>query len=153
LACFQKEERLPELPWRTDRAMGTEWSCPICHDEQEGVAYVIPCGHEFCMGCILRWAEKKPECPLCRRLIESVRFSLQEQKYLECVITPQGESPETISQAERSLGLLDGNSCQRPGVAPVQGTLFPAGQEAAGSEAVGIQWKEGIFLSKISDFI
>uniref|UniRef100_A0A8C9NGS0 RING-type domain-containing protein n=1 Tax=Serinus canaria TaxID=9135 RepID=A0A8C9NGS0_SERCA len=76
-------DRLPELPWRTDKAMGTEWSCPICHDEQEGVAYVIPCGHEFCMGCILRWAEKKPECPLCRRLIESVRFSLQEQKYLD----------------------------------------------------------------------
>lgn len=95
---------LLELPWRTDRAMGTEWSCPICHDEQEGVAYVIPCGHEFCMGCILRWAEKKPECPLCRRLIESVRFSLQEQKYLECVITPQGESPETSSQVGSSAG-------------------------------------------------
>ncbi|NXR28085.1 TOPRS ligase, partial [Cinclus mexicanus] len=119
------------------RTVGTEWSCPICHDEQEGVAYVIPCGHEFCMGCILRWAEKKPECPLCRRLIESVKFSLQEQKYLECVITPQGKSPETSSQAERSLGLLDGNSCQRPGVVPVQGTLFPAEQGPAGMEAVG----------------
>ncbi|NWY28014.1 TOPRS ligase, partial [Pheucticus melanocephalus] len=119
------------------KAMGTEWSCPICHDEQEGVAYVIPCGHEFCMGCILRWAEKKPECPLCRRLIESVRFSLQEQKYLECVITPQGESPDTSSQAERSLGLLDRNSCQRPGAVPVQGTPSPAEQGSAGTEAVG----------------
>uniref|UniRef100_A0A8C3Q7X6 RING-type domain-containing protein n=1 Tax=Geospiza parvula TaxID=87175 RepID=A0A8C3Q7X6_GEOPR len=74
----------------TDKAMGTEWSCPICHDEQEGVAYVIPCGHEFCMGCILRWAEKKPECPLCRRLIESVRFSLQEQE-INCYF------PDTIT--------------------------------------------------------
>ncbi|NWT73468.1 TOPRS ligase, partial [Prunella himalayana] len=119
------------------KAMGTEWSCPICHDEQEGVAYVIPCGHEFCMGCILRWAEKKPECPLCRRLIESVRFSLQEQKYLECVITPQGESLENSSQAERSLGLLDGNSCQRPGAVPVQGIPSPAEQGPAGTEAVG----------------
>ncbi|NXO18343.1 TOPRS ligase, partial [Oriolus oriolus] len=113
------------------------WSCPICHDEQEGVAYVIPCGHEFCLGCILRWAEKKPECPLCRRLIESVRFSLQEQKYLECVITPQGEPPETSSQAERSLGLLDGNGCQRPGMVPLQGTPSLAEQEPAGTEAVG----------------
>ncbi|NWV41397.1 TOPRS ligase, partial [Grantiella picta] len=119
------------------RAMGTEWSCPICHDEQEGVAYVIPCGHEFCIGCILRWAEKKPECPLCRRPIESVRFSLQEQKYLECVITPQGEPPETSSQAERPLGLLDGNSCQRPAVVPQQGTPSPAEQEALRTEAVG----------------
>ncbi|NWW04168.1 TOPRS ligase, partial [Oreocharis arfaki] len=119
------------------RAMRTEWNCPICHDEQEGVAYVIPCGHEFCMGCILRWAEKKPECPLCRRLIESVRFSLQEQKYLECVITPQGESPDTSSQTERSLGLLDGNSCQRPGAVPLQGTPSPAEQGPAGMEAVG----------------
>uniref|UniRef100_A0A8D2MNK3 RING-type domain-containing protein n=1 Tax=Zonotrichia albicollis TaxID=44394 RepID=A0A8D2MNK3_ZONAL len=63
-----KEEKLLNC---TRGALGAEWSCPICHDEQEGVAYVTPCGHEFCMGCILRWAEKKPECPLCRRLIES----------------------------------------------------------------------------------
>uniref|UniRef100_A0A8C0ZAQ1 RING-type domain-containing protein n=1 Tax=Cyanistes caeruleus TaxID=156563 RepID=A0A8C0ZAQ1_CYACU len=92
----------PELPWRTDRAMGTEWSCPICHDEREGVAYVIPCGHEFCMGCILRWAEKKPECPLCRRLIESVRFSLQEQKYLECSKDPQ--SPRALLMVPSPAG-------------------------------------------------
>ncbi|KAJ7399931.1 hypothetical protein BTVI_110111 [Pitangus sulphuratus] len=120
--------------------MGTEWSCPICHDEQEGVSYVIPCGHKFCMGCILRWAEKKPECPLCRRLIESVRFSLQEQKYLECVITLPGESSEGSSQAEGALGLLDGNSCRRPAGSPPsspQWTLSPAEQGAAGTEAVG----------------
>ncbi|XP_025752251.1 uncharacterized protein LOC112841372, partial [Manacus vitellinus] len=130
---------LLELPRRTDRAMGTEWSCPICHDEQEGVSYVIPCGHKFCMGCILRWAEKKPECPLCRRLIESVRFSLQEQKYLECVITLPEESPEGSSQAEGALGLLDGNSCHRPAGSPPsspQWTLSPAEQGAAGTGAV-----------------
>uniref|UniRef100_A0A8C3EQB5 Uncharacterized protein n=1 Tax=Corvus moneduloides TaxID=1196302 RepID=A0A8C3EQB5_CORMO len=36
------------------------------------VAYAMPCGHRFCLGCILRWAERNPACPLCRRSILTV---------------------------------------------------------------------------------
>uniref|UniRef100_A0A8C5TIN6 RING-type domain-containing protein n=1 Tax=Malurus cyaneus samueli TaxID=2593467 RepID=A0A8C5TIN6_9PASS len=50
------------------------WSCPICCDAPDDVTYVMPCGHRFCLGCILRWAERNPACPLCRRSILTVKI-------------------------------------------------------------------------------
>uniref|UniRef100_A0A672TMT6 RING-type E3 ubiquitin transferase n=1 Tax=Strigops habroptila TaxID=2489341 RepID=A0A672TMT6_STRHB len=32
-------------------------------------SYMMPCLHEFCYTCILRWAESKPECPLCKQRV------------------------------------------------------------------------------------
>uniref|UniRef100_A0A8B9FA08 RING-type domain-containing protein n=1 Tax=Amazona collaria TaxID=241587 RepID=A0A8B9FA08_9PSIT len=49
--------------------------CPICHDVLGDVTKVIPCGHQFCLGCILQLAEQVVECPLCRKPIENVTFS------------------------------------------------------------------------------
>uniref|UniRef100_U3KL87 RING-type domain-containing protein n=1 Tax=Ficedula albicollis TaxID=59894 RepID=U3KL87_FICAL len=55
-------------------ATGKEWSCPICCDARDDVAYAMPCDHRFCLGCILRWAERNPACPLCRRSILTVKL-------------------------------------------------------------------------------
>uniref|UniRef100_A0A8B9FD78 RING-type domain-containing protein n=1 Tax=Amazona collaria TaxID=241587 RepID=A0A8B9FD78_9PSIT len=49
--------------------------CPICHDVLGDVTKVIPCGHQFCLGCIMLLAEQVAECPLCRKPIENVTFS------------------------------------------------------------------------------
>uniref|UniRef100_A0A8C0C0U2 RING-type E3 ubiquitin transferase n=1 Tax=Buteo japonicus TaxID=224669 RepID=A0A8C0C0U2_9AVES len=49
--------------------------CPICLDSWEEASFVMPCLHQFCYACILRWAENKPECPLCKRRILSILHS------------------------------------------------------------------------------
>ena len=122
-------------------ATETEWSCPICCDARNDIAYAMPCGHRFCLGCIVRWADVKPECPLCRRPIEIVRFSVQaEDDYLQCVITPPEESPDASSQTGGAPDLLAENSPHRPAASPPsspQGILSPAEQGAVGTEAVG----------------
>uniref|UniRef100_A0A8V5GMX3 E3 ubiquitin-protein ligase Topors n=1 Tax=Melopsittacus undulatus TaxID=13146 RepID=A0A8V5GMX3_MELUD len=58
-------------------AMEMEDCCPICLGNWKEVSYVMPCHHQFCYQCILRWAETKPECPLCKRRIQSILHSVQ----------------------------------------------------------------------------
>ncbi|NXK15605.1 TOPRS ligase, partial [Herpetotheres cachinnans] len=122
-------------------ATGTEWSCSICQDAHEDVAYAMPCQHQFCMGCILRYIKRKPSCPLCRRLMETVSFSVRaEDDYLQCAILPRNESPAASSQAGGAPGPVAENSPHRPVASPPsspQGMLSPAEQGAAGTEAVG----------------
>ncbi|XP_005061847.1 PREDICTED: uncharacterized protein LOC101810711 [Ficedula albicollis] len=50
-------------------------NCAICQDSCDDLASALPCGHKFCRGCILQWAQTNPSCPLCRGAIETVRFS------------------------------------------------------------------------------
>uniref|UniRef100_A0A8C6JMA0 RING-type E3 ubiquitin transferase n=1 Tax=Melopsittacus undulatus TaxID=13146 RepID=A0A8C6JMA0_MELUD len=50
--------------------------CPICLGNWKEVSYVMPCHHQFCYQCILQWAETKPECPLCKRGIQSILHSV-----------------------------------------------------------------------------
>ncbi|TRZ09735.1 hypothetical protein HGM15179_017373 [Zosterops borbonicus] len=123
--------------------MSTEMdsNCPICQDICEDVASTLPCHHQFCLGCILRWTQRNPICPLCRRTIVTVRFSVHgEDDYLETSITVPEELPDGSSQAERAPGSPDENRSHPPVVSPPsspQGTLSPAEQEDSGLELVG----------------
>ena len=66
-----------------------EWVCPICRDERKDVAYAMPCRHEFCLGCILRWGKQQESCPLCRRVMEVVKVAaLDDDEDLDFVIWP-----------------------------------------------------------------
>lgn len=111
-----------------------EWSCPICCEVPGDIAHALPCRHEFCLGCILRWLRGNRTCPLCRRLISTVSFSEQEEDCLQCIIR---HSREATSHA---AGSRDGHSTHGPVASPafaLQGTLSHAEQGAAGPEAVG----------------
>ncbi|NWY61598.1 TOPRS ligase, partial [Chionis minor] len=102
-------------------AAEAEWSCPVCYGRQDGVASVLPCAHQFCLGCVLRWAEKTPTCPLCRTRMVEVRFSMRgEDDYLEWGFA----APEEPSE--------DGSLPESRASSP-QGMPFP--EEAAGTEA------------------
>ncbi|NWU85473.1 TOPRS ligase, partial [Onychorhynchus coronatus] len=119
------------------KATETEWNCPICRDTRDDLAYVMPCLHQFCLGCIMRWAEMQIVCPLCRELIESVRFSVQTGSYIDCVFT----APEDASSwSGITLGqLVRNNPCQvaaSPSRSP-RGVLPAAEPGGAGAEPVG----------------
>ncbi|KAL2294075.1 hypothetical protein Nmel_007796, partial [Mimus melanotis] len=122
-------------------ATGTDSNCPICQETWDDMASALPCHHHFCLGCILRWATTNPSCPLCRTLIETVRFSERgEQDYVQFVISSPAESAETSSQPGRAPHHLDQNSLRGPVVSPApsaQGMLIPAEQRPSEPESVG----------------
>ncbi|XP_023802298.1 E3 ubiquitin-protein ligase SH3RF1-like [Cyanistes caeruleus] len=116
-------------------ATGTDSNCPICQETWDDAASVLPCCHQFCLGCILRWATTNPSCPLCRTAIETVRFSeRREQDYVQFVITSPGEAAETSSQPGTAAHRLDENSPQDPAPSP-QG--MPPPVEPSELEPVG----------------
>ncbi|GAB0205683.1 hypothetical protein GRJ2_003033900 [Grus japonensis] len=81
--------------------METEWSCPICGDDQEDVAYMSPCLHQFCLGCALRWARQKPNCPLCRSVTTTILFSVRsDDDYLMFDVPGPTEPPAEDRQEE-----------------------------------------------------
>uniref|UniRef100_A0A8C0EIG8 RING-type domain-containing protein n=1 Tax=Bubo bubo TaxID=30461 RepID=A0A8C0EIG8_BUBBB len=106
---------LPNLLRSVNMVTETEQICPICHDVPRSNTYAMPCGHRFCLGCILRWVRRKPECAVCSRPVEKVCFRLSQA----------GTAPSRPAE----------NSPHRPVASPApspQGTLSPDEQGTAG---------------------
>ncbi|NWU73959.1 TOPRS ligase, partial [Pterocles burchelli] len=75
-------------------ATGQDTRCPVCLDSWDDTAYVVPCLHQFCYRCILRWADSKPECPLCKRRVETILHSVRaDDDFEEVIVSPSGPAP------------------------------------------------------------
>ncbi|NXI63117.1 TOPRS ligase, partial [Anseranas semipalmata] len=78
------------------------WTCPACGDRWDDVAYLTPCLHQLCYGCALRWARRRPSCPLCREAIETIRYSVRSaEDYLEVAVPEPAEHLQDGQQDEQ----------------------------------------------------
>ncbi|NXI64329.1 TOPRS ligase, partial [Anseranas semipalmata] len=108
------------------------WICSICCDGRKDVAYVIPCHHEFCLSCILRWAKRKENCPLCRRVMTTIRASgWADDDYLEFVVCPPASPLPAYFQA----GTAPGHSSHSPLASPPPSLMLPEEQGAVEPES------------------
>ena len=61
----------------------------------------------FCLGCIVRWAKRKPSCPLCRQAINSIIYSVRsEEDFLEIVLPSPSDSSAAGHQDEQGAAEL-----------------------------------------------
>ena len=44
-------------------------ACAICAEELVNEIAMIPCGHRFHGGCLVRWTRRQRTCPMCRRVL------------------------------------------------------------------------------------
>ena len=70
----QKEEKEEEIKEEEKEEEKTKNSCAICleqqeHDQTKNLA-TTPCGHTFCLTCLLGHLKYNNSCPLCRAPIE-----------------------------------------------------------------------------------
>ena len=83
--------------------------CPICYFPI-AAAETLPCGHQFCLGCIHEWARSCVKgfrpciCPMCR-----TPFSLSELAIEEGEIT---DGVASLKQIEPLLRKIDVRSCR-----------------------------------------
>ncbi|KAK4815579.1 hypothetical protein QYF61_004096 [Mycteria americana] len=108
----------PHSPPQRVESMASELEdrCPICLDSWEEASFVVPCLHRFCYPCILRWAESKPECPLCKRRILSILHSVwADDDYREHVITPSLPPSVVVHQAGGAPGYPAAHDLHHPG--------------------------------------
>ncbi|XP_021267843.1 uncharacterized protein LOC110406091 [Numida meleagris] len=63
--------------------------CPVCLENCDSAAYAMPCCHQFCFHCIQRWTSTRPQCPLCKRGVESIIHTVRaDNDYQELVLRP-----------------------------------------------------------------
>ena len=49
-------------------------SCPICMESLTKIGCcTTPCGHQFCLGCFIKAYRMKPNCPICRDEMVTLR--------------------------------------------------------------------------------
>ncbi|XP_031446157.1 E3 ubiquitin-protein ligase Topors-like [Phasianus colchicus] len=100
------------------------WMCPICRDERKDVAYAVPCCHEFCLGCILRWAKQNNSCPLCRMVMTVVRVAeWDDDEDLDFVIWPPAQPVPACFQAGIAPGYSPHSSLPSPSLSPLPSPL------------------------------
>ncbi|NXK45957.1 TOPRS ligase, partial [Chauna torquata] len=82
--------------------VASDWTCPLCGQRRDDVAYFTPCLHQLCYGCALRWAKKNPSCPLCRETIVTIKYSVRAaDDYLECAVADPAEHMDDSQQDEQ----------------------------------------------------
>nr|XP_013805726.1 PREDICTED: E3 ubiquitin-protein ligase Topors-like [Apteryx mantelli mantelli] len=107
-------------------------TCPICLDRLDNVAFLNPCLHQFCFGCVQRWSNTKAECPLCKRPIRSILHSVvADDNFQELTVGPPAGGSITSLQPRgagfyHTLHLLQPNpSPPRLPSPPENGTGLP----------------------------
>jgi len=96
------------------------WMCPICRDEQKDVAYAVPCCHQFCLGCILRWAKQNNSCPLCRTAMSVIRVAeWDNDEDLDFIIWPPAQPVPACFQAGIAPGYSPHSSWPSPSQSPL----------------------------------
>lgn len=80
--------------------------CCICFEETTN--RVIPCGHTMCKSCILRWCDKKVQCPLCKTvLVCPCPTSKLNMLYPDILLNPvPGASEIGLTLADGTDGVL-----------------------------------------------
>ena len=49
--------------------------CSVCLDDATDRTE-LECGHSFCRGCILGWCRRRASCPLCKRPVPLLLYSV-----------------------------------------------------------------------------
>lgn len=109
---------------------------------------MLPCGHEFCKGCIDTWRKQNNSCPLCRKTFSTYKYQgrfvkVESRKQepcqlLETVVTSTTDFIENQQYRERiQKDLLE----RKPGIALLMVCIYRS-LKILGEEQNRVQFPE-----------
>nr|CDJ85802.1 Zinc finger domain containing protein [Haemonchus contortus] len=83
--------------------LGKRLSCSICYEIFYKAANVIPCGHKFCLTCIMRFmaTQTDAECPLCRERIEDIGMAYTVNSIVDVLLENDPGKKRTAEELQR----------------------------------------------------
>mmetsp|Transcript_823 Transcript_823/g.1579 ORF Transcript_823/g.1579 Transcript_823/m.1579 type:complete len:457 (-) Transcript_823:53-1423(-) len=88
------------------RVLEPELQCHICVEALYNCLTVVPCGHNFCGPCLLRWRRSSSQCPECRTQIQQAVRNYAVDKVVESFRQAHPEASRTDADFKR-LEALD----------------------------------------------
>ncbi|KAI8850983.1 hypothetical protein BC829DRAFT_488464 [Chytridium lagenaria] len=77
-----KSKRRCRSPVKDFKESSTE-NCSICLSTFDDRSVVVPCFHEFCFTCLLKWADISHNCPLCKQKFRECYHRLRSSRDYE----------------------------------------------------------------------
>lgn len=131
--------------------------CPICQDtlggNDEAFTLTLPCGHEFCTSCAMKWADMSSTCAYCRQPVnvqDVVRGTID--KYIDNLsngVTPLDVLEQLNAVNAVALCLTSEDASEICSIL----RLFPSNEiQSAGAIVVGNMKPRNVRLSHIVYF-
>lgn len=100
-----------EVPKGLPRALEEDLRCGVCTDLLHRCLTVVPCGHNFCCACLVRWRRCSAQCPGCRELVRQAVRNLDVDRVVETFIKEHPEAARSASELrEQDAWMADPDS-------------------------------------------
>mmetsp|Transcript_13947 Transcript_13947/g.32730 ORF Transcript_13947/g.32730 Transcript_13947/m.32730 type:complete len:400 (+) Transcript_13947:51-1250(+) len=80
------------------RALEDNLSCGICTESLFRCLTVVPCGHNFCTTCLVKWRRRSYACPECREPVQQAVRSPSIDRVVETFLLAHPEAARTASE-------------------------------------------------------
>uniref|UniRef100_A0A7I4XZD0 RING-type domain-containing protein n=1 Tax=Haemonchus contortus TaxID=6289 RepID=A0A7I4XZD0_HAECO len=135
---FSSEQESEQEPnpldiWMSS-SLGERLSCSICCEIFYKAANVIPCGHNFCLSCIMRFmaTQTDAECPQCRERIKDIGMAYTVNSIVDVLLEKDPDKKRTAEELQReddmfAKAVIELRNKNRffPRVAPPRSSTFP----------------------------
>lgn len=92
-------------PQGLPKALEQDLRCGICTDVLHRCLTLVPCGHNFCAVCLVKWRRRSTLCPGCRGPVRQAVQNLDVDRVCDTFVKAHPEaarSPEEIAALDRA---------------------------------------------------
>eukprot|EP00929_Paragymnodinium_shiwhaense_P052912 TRINITY_DN2648_c0_g2_i3.p1 TRINITY_DN2648_c0_g2~~TRINITY_DN2648_c0_g2_i3.p1 ORF type:complete len:672 (+),score=163.35 TRINITY_DN2648_c0_g2_i3:114-2129(+) len=88
------------LPWD---ALEKDLQCGVCITPLHKCLTLVPCGHNFCSVCFVRWRRRSPCCPECRATVKQAVRNLA----IDCVVEAFSQANPEAARSKQDTAAME----------------------------------------------